>query len=131
MLFHAGVLWRLNEIGLLPKLNRVSSVSGGSITAGVLALNWKNLAFQNNVASNFETEIVKPLRNMAAHTIDVSSVMLGTLLFGSVGDEFADAYREHLFRDATLQHIIGEESNVSPRFVFNATNVNLACFGDS
>ena len=123
MLFHAGVLWRLNEIGLLPKLNRVSSVSGGSITAGVLALNWKNLAFQNNVASNFETEIVKPLRNMAAHTIDVSSVMLGTLWFGSIGDKVADAYREHLFSDATLQDIVGEESNVSPRFVFNATNV--------
>ena len=40
MLFHTGVLWRLNEIGWLPKLNRISSVSGGSITAGVLALNW-------------------------------------------------------------------------------------------
>ena len=123
MLFHAGVLWRLNEIGLLPKLNRVSSVSGGSITAGVLALNWKKLGFQNNVATNFETEMVKPLRNMAAHTIDVSSVMLGTLWFGSIGDKVANAYREHLFGDATLQDIVGDEPNVSPRFVFNATNV--------
>ena len=35
-----GVLWRLNELGWLPKLTRVASVSGGSITAGVLALNW-------------------------------------------------------------------------------------------
>src|SRR6266481_444265 len=29
MLFHAGVLWRLNEIGILRKLDRISSVSGG------------------------------------------------------------------------------------------------------
>lgn len=29
MLFHIGVLWRLNEIGWLPKLDRISSVSGG------------------------------------------------------------------------------------------------------
>src|ERR1035437_6460162 len=36
MLFHLGALWRLNELGYLPKLNRISSVSGGSITAGVL-----------------------------------------------------------------------------------------------
>lgn len=34
MLFHVGSLWRLNQAGFLPKLNRVSSVSGGSITAG-------------------------------------------------------------------------------------------------
>ena len=31
MLFHAGALWRLNEFALLPKLARISSVSGGSI----------------------------------------------------------------------------------------------------
>ena len=34
MLFHVGAIWRLNELGYLPKLDRVSSVSGGSITAG-------------------------------------------------------------------------------------------------
>ena len=36
MLFHVGALWRLNELGYLPQLKRISSVSGGSITAGVL-----------------------------------------------------------------------------------------------
>lgn len=34
-LFHCGTLWRLNELGYLQKLDRVSSVSAGSITAGV------------------------------------------------------------------------------------------------
>src|SRR5215207_10786593 len=62
MLFHAGVLWRLNQIGLLPKLNRISSVSGGSITAGVLALNWQKLAFKNGSATNFEEVIVNPIK---------------------------------------------------------------------
>ena len=45
MLFHTGSLWRLNEAGLLAKLDRISSVSGGSITAGVLGLAWSQLAF--------------------------------------------------------------------------------------
>ena len=45
MLFHLGALWRLNELGYLARLNRVSSVSGGSITAGVLALAWPRLDF--------------------------------------------------------------------------------------
>lgn len=39
MLFHAGALLRLNDLGYLPKIERFSSVSGGSITAGVLAMN--------------------------------------------------------------------------------------------
>jgi hypothetical protein len=30
MVFHLGSLWRLNEAGLLKKLSRISSVSGGS-----------------------------------------------------------------------------------------------------
>ena len=38
MIFHVGMLWRLNEAGYLPRLARISSVSGGSITAGVLGL---------------------------------------------------------------------------------------------
>jgi len=58
MLFHLGVLWRLNEAGVLPKLDRVSTVSGGSITAGVLALNWEQLEFDDNGRANvFDSEI--------------------------------------------------------------------------
>ena len=43
MLFHVGVLWRLNDLGYLQKLDRISSVSGGSIIAGVLGMNWSQL----------------------------------------------------------------------------------------
>ncbi len=45
MVFHIGVLWRLYEAGLLKSVKRISSVSGGSITAGVLALKWHKLSF--------------------------------------------------------------------------------------
>ena len=45
MPFHLGALWRLNEWGYLAKLARISSVSGGSITAGVLGFKWAKLAF--------------------------------------------------------------------------------------
>jgi hypothetical protein len=40
--FHLGTLLSLNELGFLKKLARVSSVSGGSITAGVLRPAWKS-----------------------------------------------------------------------------------------
>jgi NTE family protein len=52
MVFHLGALLRLNEVGLLGKLARVSSVSGGSITAGALAMSWKELRFKDGIADN-------------------------------------------------------------------------------
>src|SRR5271167_1656606 len=76
MLFHLGTLWRLNELQYLPKLSRVSSVSGGSITNGVLALNWKDLGFDTNrFANNFDQQITQPIRSMASHSIDISSIV--------------------------------------------------------
>ena len=104
MLFHAGALWRLNEAGYLPQLERVSSVSGGSITAGVLGLAWPKLGFDDGgVARAFEAEVVEPLRRMAGKTIDFPAIALGLITPGvTIGEKIAGAYRKHLFdqRDA-------------------------------
>src|SRR5439155_1638154 len=76
MLFHVGSLWRLNESGLLQKLDRISSVSGGSIAAGMLGLKWLRLGFNGaGVATEFETELVAPLCALAGRTIDEMSVL--------------------------------------------------------
>lgn len=114
MVFHAGVLWYLSDAGYLPKLARISSVSGGSITAGVLALNWSKLG----TAGAFERSVVAPVREMAGTTIDVESILGGIFGFGSVSDRIIKRYREILFGDRTLQDFPDE-----PRFVINATNV--------
>src|SRR5262249_11011473 len=119
MLFHVGALWRLNEVGLLPKIERISSVSGGSITAGVLGLKWPTLAFNAaGVAQRFQAEVVDPIRLLASKTIDATAIISGALLPGSIGDKVSEAYRKHLFADATLQALPDQ-----PRFVINATNV--------
>lgn len=118
MLFHAGSIWRLNEVGFLPKLKRISSVSGGSITAGVLAMNWNKLNFKDNIAQNFESEVINPIKHLASRTIDIPAVIFGTLLLGRVGNRIAASYRRHLFGRKTLQDIAD-----NPRFVFNATNI--------
>src|SRR6266849_5205019 len=80
MLFHLGALWRLNELGRLPLLDRVSSVSGGSITNGVLGLAWKRLEFDGaGVSLAFGDEVVEPIRRFANQTIDIPAVIGGLL----------------------------------------------------
>lgn len=119
MLFHVGVLWRLNEAGLLRRLKRVSSVSGGSITAGVLARSWAELDFVDDVANAFGEGVVAPVRELAGTDIDVSSVLKGALLpWRSIAEQVEKVYDRVLYRGATLQDLPDE-----PRFVFNATNL--------
>jgi NTE family protein len=119
MVFHVGSLWRLNEVGYLPKLDRISSVSGGSITAGVLGLNWGKLAFDGaGTAQGFVEQVVAPIRDLAGRTIDMKAVVIGSLLPGTIGERVAAAYDKHLFRGATLQDLPER-----PRLVINATNV--------
>jgi NTE family protein len=118
MLFHVGGLWRLNELGFLPRLTRISSVSGGSITAGVLGLNWSRLSFAGGIAAGFVDQLVTPIRMLAGRTIDEGAVLGGLLLPGSISDKVQDAYRRFLFDNATLQDLPD-----APRFVFNATSV--------
>ena len=119
MLFHVGAIWRLNDLRYLPRLDRVSSVSGGSITAGVLGLNWRKLQFADDgFAGNLDEQFVQPLRKLASKTIDKDAVFRGILLPGTIAERVAGAYRKHVFGKATLQDLPDK-----PRFVFNATNI--------
>lgn len=119
MLFHVGALWRLYETGVLQDVQRVSSVSGGSITSAVLGLNWHALkpASAPDLAA-FQAHVVAPIRNFGGKSIDISSVITGILLPGSVGDRVKNAYKKNLFGSATLQDFPD-----TPRFVINASNV--------
>lgn len=122
MVFHLGVVWYLHDAGYLPKLDRISSVSGGSITAGLLAIKWNDLAktFDGNGRSpQFANLVVVPIRNMASTTIDAGAVIGGSLLPGvTVGDRIIRSYRKVLFGEKNLQDFPDR-----PRFVINATNV--------
>jgi NTE family protein len=118
-LFHAGALVRLNECALLGTLARISSVSGGSIAAGRLAVAWRRLDFVAGVATNLGPEVVEPLRAFCARDVDRRAVALGSLsLRRTVGDALERIYAEELLEDAELQSLPD-----APRFVFNATNL--------
>lgn len=119
MLFHLGVLWYLNDAKYLPKLDRISSVSGGSLTAGILAIKWSQLRFENDVATNFPQVVVTAVRKIAATTIDAGSVIRGILTPGtSIGERIVKRYRDVAFGDARLDQLPDR-----PVFVINASNV--------
>ena len=119
MLFHLGALWRINEVGLLQRLDRISSVSTGSIVAGLLGLKWQALRFDSaGVAAGFDAEVVAPLRALASRTIDLPAIVLGMLLPGGASARIAAAYRRHVFGRATVQALPD-----FPRFVINATDM--------
>jgi NTE family protein len=124
--YHLGALIRLNEVGLLSRIDRISSVSGGSIAAGFLGLRWKDLSFDaDGVATNFRAVFVEPLREFLTEAnLDIQQGLLGLLLpFRSGADGIAKGYDQHLFKGATLQDLPGKGEG--PEFVLVATNYEL------
>lgn len=133
MLFHVGALHRLNDERLLSKLNIVSSVSGGSITASVLAHRWELLNFkEDGYVTNLKEVIEQPLRELADHTTSVPSVLVGLLPFTSAPERLSRKLDELLFntdssRRARLADIgsgqTGKQKYSRPVFIFLATNL--------
>lgn len=123
-LFTLGSLWRLNEFGLLARINRITSVSGGSITSALLAMKWKDLDFSRDthIAGNFRTVIADPLQEFCSKGLDIMAGIRGILSpRKSIGDKIAEAYAKRLFGSRTLQDI--PTQGEGPEFIFYATSL--------
>ena len=72
-LFHLGGIRRLHELGVLPRLAYVSSVSGGSIAAGFLA---RAIArAPAGVITDFDAEFARPLREFTRRNIRTPAIL--------------------------------------------------------
>jgi NTE family protein len=123
MLFHLGTLWRLNDAGYLHKLARVSSVSGGSITAAVLALAWRDLHFSAGtpaVAQNFKELVVAPLRDLATKLIDVWAALRG-LILPTWSNKYVASRYQALYGQHTLHDLPALDGD--PEFVITCSNL--------
>lgn len=122
MLFHVGVIWRLYELGELKNIKRISSVSGGSITAAKLGQVWDRLSFDPaKMSTDFIPLFVAPVRKMGSITIDANAIIGGMLLAGTIAEHVASQYEKYLFGKDTLRDL--PDGSDKPRFVINATNV--------
>lgn len=121
MLFHAGALARLNELGYLSKLDAISSVSGGSIAAGLLGAVWDRLDFDatSGVARRFKDLFLHPLLAFAQTTSDFPSIVLGIAApWTTASRQVAKRYRALLGADANLNKL-----PLRPRFFFCSSNL--------
>lgn len=119
-LYHCGALVRLNELGYLPKLDRISSVSGGSITSARLAARWEQLDFDaKGVAQGLLREVVDPLREFCRQTLDLKVIGLGLIPFTKSGTErLIQAYDTQLLDGLRLDQL-----PTRPDFIFQSTNL--------
>ena len=123
-LFGLGSLTRLNDAGLLGRLDLITSVSGGSILAGILAQRWHQLDFLDGRAANFEPIVARQVLDFCNRSIDIGAGLKGLVNpFKSAGKYLIDCYDKHQFRGLSLKDIPKPGMPGNPTFIFYATSL--------
>ncbi|HPT25851.1 MAG TPA: patatin-like phospholipase family protein [Bryobacteraceae bacterium] len=133
-LFHLGALRRLNDAGLLSRMTSISSVSGGSITNGLLAAKWGLLERDaKGRFTNFGDEVEKPLRAFCGANLRNYPLIFGRLnplnwkdlarRDYSATNLLVERYNDDLLDGAHMGALAGIRQNGGPSFVFCATNM--------
>jgi NTE family protein len=94
-LFHLGALRRLNELGVLAhaEMRTISSVSGGSITAAMLATAMVRHA---DWSERWTDVVERPLREFTRRNIRTGPLLRGMLPWKTVVGELAEQYEKRL-----------------------------------
>ena len=107
--YHLGTFRKLQDLGLLDKIDVLSCVSGGSIAGAFLCSRWGDASALDDLETYLRTR-----------SIAVSSVITGMLNpFGTRLDALASSYDAHLFDGATLASLAN-----GPRIYINSTNLS-------
>jgi NTE family protein len=116
-LFHTGTFWRLIELGILPGLTRISSVSGGSIFSGVLACAWQRIVSSPSPLDAYTKFVVEPVRQFCTQQIDTFAIGEGLLgIFGTAAEHIETKYSQ-------IMPLSLNELPDAPLFVFDSTNL--------
>ncbi len=122
-LFHLGVVWRLNELGLLTHADTIAGVSGGAIFAGLLGNRWSRLEFDGNhvTPDSFDAQIVQPILALTRNTIDTTAIIAS--LNPTAPNPLAELYDSYLFGQQQLVDLPARGQG--PQIVILATELSL------
>lgn len=122
-LFHLGALRRLNELGVLSRVDAISSVSGGSILSAFLADRVKPWPLAGESFSDWEVRVRLPVWEFASRNIRTWPLLRRALpwnwLRGSAVESLANRYR----RDVNGSSLPDLPSH--PHFIFCATDLSF------
>jgi hypothetical protein len=121
-LFHLGALTRLNELGLLAKVDVVGAVSGGSILAALLAARvpWP----LNGAYRDWPETVAAPLREIARRNARARAFLRSPIGSG----DLVDAEREERYARELIESLGGTPPQ-RPRFVFGGAGLVLGEMG--
>lgn len=127
-LFHLGALRRLNELGLLHRMDEVSSVSGGSIMSGQLAtyiVRHGGRLDQPITPDDWNQHVATPLYTLTEQDIRTGPILRRYLIpwnwFSST--TAINAVADRLYEDLT--DVMLKDLPMKPDFVFNATEMGF------
>lgn len=122
-LFHLGALRRLNELGVLARITTISSVSGGSILAGLLA---KQIGPDWPTHGPFPEwpRVEEALRAFCRKNIRTLPILVGALPWNLLNSakpvqELIDRYREDL-----NPSLLRELPATGPKYIFCAADMS-------
>jgi predicted acylesterase/phospholipase RssA len=125
--FHLGVIRRLAELGWLPHIDMISTVSGGSILGAFMSLRWTDVLNHGADWSAFDLYVAQPFLNAVAERDFIRDWLLRspTGLFRKPFDRsytrtklFAEMLGKRFFSEATCSNLPS-----TPYLVLNATNL--------
>ena len=124
-LFHLGVTRRLHELGVLQKITRLSSVSGGSILAGFLAHRMLERDATHLEFDDWEAEVSAPFRRIVRDDIRtgllVRHIAWNWIWPAPRARGLEKAFRKRLGARRLAE--LPERSDSTVEFIFLATNI--------
>lgn len=127
MLFNAGAVLAVEHVGRLGTIDTITSVSGGSILNGKLAIAWPKLRDDNSVRWKLENEVIEDIQRLADTTIDVTVVVRGSLdPTKTTSHLLAKSLDDRLYHNASLSDLpspnVGKNPQ-TPMFIFQTTDL--------
>ena len=116
-LFHLGALTRLNELGLLSRVDTVGAAAGGSILAALLAAQvpWP----LQGAFRDWPERVAEPMREIARRNARARALLRGPISGRADGAVLEERYARELAQR------LGGEPPARPRFVLGASGMAL------